>query len=434
MINLFFVTTIIAVVVLFAFYKLVSLNEESFLVKPTIEKMVFFRDFLFLTFIPTVLFLYKDAYKENYTLALLQSDKYIYMALVASCVFILVFFITYKVIEKPLGVTISRVKINLSEKKMQNSLLYLLLTVGLAYVLYSYKIEAGLFSLLSGKNTSELGLLRFSLKNSQDAGTLYKLATTSWVPGFGYLSYYLYLVSERKKSIKQKVIVVGWFFVGAIASISFLMKSELVFFGLGYLGVYIYCGKRTSKSTLLTLFSISIVIVAVFYLLIYQDKVTDGGYIKSILIHRIGMQSVGNIMAFQYFEHANYLGLSGISNSLAALTDQEFQSPYWLIKKIYNPETADISGSLSSFVTGEAYGLFGWVGVLISGFIVALWYSFFSATRKSFLLAVIFVPLYASFYGHINVASSFFAFMWPVGKILGVLPFMILAFLCVKRR
>ena len=132
-------------------------------------------------------------------------------------------------------------------------------------------------------------------------------------------------------------------------------------------------------------------------------------------------------MAVHYFDSHDFLYLSGISNSLAALVGENFQSPYSLLIDFYVPEYAETSGALSSFAVGEAYALFGLIGVFLSGIIVGLYYSFFEATKHSNFLSVIFVGVYGLFFSHFYVASSFYGFLWPVGLAYQTIPFFIIA-------
>ncbi|MGG4605775.1 hypothetical protein ACLPHM_13355 [Paenalcaligenes sp. Me131] len=254
----------------------------------------------------------------------------------------------------------------------------------------------------------------------------------SWIPMLGYLFFFLYLSHHNLFKFFHKFAFSVTLLAGILASIFFLEKAVIFFYFLGFLGIYIYSGRRLKKYLLPAFFILSIAIVSTMYLITYGDRIIDYYYLRDILIHRINTQSVGSVMAYHYFNLHDIKGMSGVSSLWAEIFGEKFSSPYSDLIKYYVPESADTSGSLSSFVTGEAYGLFGLFGILLSGILVSIFYSFFESTKKSPVLSIIFVGVYGLYFSHDYVASSFFGFVWPIGLAYNIFPFFIILLLSIN--
>lgn len=247
-----------------------------------------------------------------------------------------------------------------------------------------------------------------------------------------YLFFYLYVNKGYLFTRANKVMMFLSIITGVFASVFFLEKAVLFFYLFGFLGVYVYAGGRLKKHYLSITFLLALVAIGIMYKLTYGDRIIDFSYLKDIIIHRTATQSVGSVMAFDYFSIHEFKGMSGVSNSWANIANKTFSSPYSDIIKYYVPETADTSGAMSSFVTGEAYGLFGLMGVLISGFVVAFYFAFFEASKRSSVLSILFVGVYGIYFSHPIVASSFYSFVWPVGLLYSIIPFIFLLTFCIR--
>lgn len=426
MIILFFI------VLSFLIYYLLKRRNESFLASPNLKGLVFYRDFLFLTMIPYFYYFYQGRYKEHYVLSSLKSDVYFIYAAIAAMIFLVVFLGSYRIFYATFEKAFSIIVIDISYKLLLSLISLLSIFAFVIVVLASYKLNSGIFGLASGMDSQSITELRYYLSHGGGILALNKTFMKAWVPMLSYLFFYLYLVREDIFKWRHKIMMFFSFLAGSLASIFFLEKAVLFFYLFGFLGVYVYSGRRLKKHYLLVAFVISIVLVALMYLFTYGARITDFTYLQNILIHRIMTQSVGSVMSFEYFNSDNLKGLSGISNLLSGLIGESFSSVYSDIIRYYVPENADTAGAMSSFVTGDAYGLFGISGVLVSGVFVALLLSIFEASKSSTAFSIIFVGIYGLYFSHPYVASSFYSFVWPIGLIYNILPFAILFLLSLN--
>lgn len=408
------------------FYWVLFRNTQSILVKPTLQKLVFFREYLFLTMIPYLYYIYDDRYQSHYIYSQLDSDIYFKYAAIFAFIFIVFFLLTYKFLEPALSKSISKFNVPLNFSRLKKSLRFLTVFFVLYLVVVTIKNDAGLIGLMKF-NLLELESKRAFLTQGSGFLTLNKIILKSWVPILSYLYLYLYWANKFRFNRVDKVFLSLSIISGVMASIWFFEKSVIVFYLFGVAGIYVYSGRLLSKKlTLLFPFAV-IFLVALMYTSIYQEKIVDNQYLVDILLHRTFSQSTGSVMAIHYFSNHDYFYFSGVSNLLASISGDTFQSPYGAIIDFYVPETAEYSGAMSSFVVGEAFGLFGLFGVLLSGVIVGIYYSFLEATKHSNFLAVIFVGLYGLFFSHFYVASSFYSFLWPIGFAYSIAPFILLA-------
>jgi len=248
-----------------------------------------------------------------------------------------------------------------------------------------------------------------------------------------YLLYYLYLKEYLYKQFQiiiMKIMIVFSLF----AAVWYFEKSVIVFYFLGLLGVYLYAGYTMNKKMVILLPIVVISLVAGMYLLVYQDRIVDNKYLIDILLHRSTGQADGSIVAVDYFTTHDSFGLAGISHILADVVGRKFETPYGFLIDYYDPSTADTSGAISSFLVGEAFGLFGYAGIFISGIVVAFYYAFLEASKYSQFTAIVFVPMYAMYFAHPYVAATFYIFVWPVNMVIMLLPFIIMAVLSHQKR
>lgn len=89
------------------------------------------------------------------------------------------------------------------------------------------------------------------------------------------------------------------------------------------------------------------------------------------------------------------------------------------------PEFADISGAMSSFAAGDAYGLFGWWGILIGPAFAAFFYFLFYYLTVAGNARFLFIGMYGLYFGNAYLASSFYSFVWPVGMMLTISPMLV---------
>lgn len=417
----------------FCVYLALFYRTESIFSKPTLEKLVFYREYLLLTMLPYVYYLTDDKYKDHYIYSALGSDYYFYKSAIFAFVFILFFLLTFKFLNPAFRGTLRKVNWDVGVKKLLFFLSIFTFVVTIYFAIVSIKYQAGIIGVFTF-SLSEITETRAFLTQSGGFLSFNKIVIKSWIPILSYL--YLYLVFTEKKFFSR----VDYFFLylsfvlGLFASVWFFEKSVIVFYLFGAFGVYVFSGGRLSKRLVVFLPIMALSLVSLMFIITYKGRVVDFQYLIDIIIHRATTQSTGAVMAIHYFETHSFLGVTGISSFFSSLFGSDFQSVYSLIADFYVPETAATSGSMSSFVTGDAFGLFGYIGVLLSGVIVGVYYSFFEAMKVSKFLSVSLVGLYGLYFSHFYIASAFYPFLWPVGLIYSVFPFLFFAILSSRFR
>jgi oligosaccharide repeat unit polymerase len=417
----------------FILYMLIFYKNDSLFVRPNLLSLTFYRDYVFFTMIPYIYFVNNDRYQEHYILNQLSSSNEFIYATISALLFILLFFITYKICYSPFSNYLKLYKVDINEKKLTFYLNCITVFLFLFIIISSKLNNSGIIYYISGSSDLDSSIIRAELSYG---GTgflvINKLIISTWTPIFCYFYYYIYLKRIIFVGIKEKIFLVLMVITGILSAIYFLQKATLFLFLFGFLGIYIYSGRKINFIVLGIFIIIGIFIISIFYLISYGDKILGIEYLFNIITHRIMTQSVGSVMAFDYFSINDMKGMSGVSNIWASAFGDKFSSPYSDIIKYYDPQFADISGAMSSFVTGEAFGLFGWFGVFISGILIGLWYSFFEATKNSRLFSLIFVGIYGIYFSSPVIASSFYSFIWPVGIFYSILPILILILLSRK--
>lgn len=388
--------------------------------------IVLYRDFLIFTIVSSLYWLSYDRFKNHYVMQALSAE-HIYYALMASTIFMFLFYMSIYPWRLVLNSVANKMpKINtykyIFALKIWTWIILLLLFI-------NYKIDpppfAGLFQDLSAL---ELSALRH--EGSQNA--VFKILRHSWIPCTFYCWVYIYH-SRQKYKLEQKLFIKLRFYVGIslllgiIASIWAIEKSLVASFLLGWLGIYLLASnkKLNLKLLSLTIFVFVVTIFGFYYFL--ASDVRNLESIFEVIVNRFFAQAAGVAYAFFAFPDIfEFKYISGISNFLASVTGEKFSSPYADLIKHADPVHAEISGAMSSFVAGEAYGLFGWFGVFLGPFFVAFWYGLFDVGSRNNNTVGIFVGHYGLFFGNAFMASSFYSFLWPVGFGYAMFPFVIL--------
>lgn len=424
---------IVLIILSIAFYKISSNRSDSILTNPNLRGLVFYRDYLILTMLPYLYYWHQDRYKNHYILTLLESKDYFLTSSIFATLFIFTFILSYNTLQPALQNSFSKIKNEVNYKTAITLLSFLSWPVFVLVLAISYNFTTGIFGL--GKlNYDEVAQIRHSLSHGGKLLALNKIFMKSWVPMISYLFLYLYIGNKNKFNALNKLMLFFSILSGLLASVFFMEKAIVFIYMLGLIGVYIYSGNKIKKRLLIYLIISFLALISIMYILTYGSKIAGFVYLKDIIIHRIATQSVGSVMAIDYFNSHDFKGMAGVSNLWASLLGETFSSPYSDIIKFYVPESAATSGALSSFVTGEAYGLFGLPGVMLSGIIIASWYALLEATKASSALSILFVGLYGLYFSHHYVASAFFPFIWPIGFFYSIFPFFIILMVSLKRK
>lgn len=426
---MFIIIAVIALL-LFAYYALGYANKSIF-ETPSIAQITFFRDCLFLTLVPYLFYLASDRYLEHYILQSANYNAFI-QAAIHAFIFILLLLIFYKIFYSLFSSRIKKIRVKIYQKKIYFYLKTLTLIFLFFIIYFTAKYDAGPLGLVKF-NLIELNSLRAKLSQSSGFLSFIKIVIKQWIPMLSYLWFYFYLGKKDFRKSEKAFLLIS-FLMGLCASVWYFEKGVIVFYLFGFVGVYVFSGGKLNKKIVLLSTLGAFFLAGIMYILVYQDKIIDSKYLFDILVHRTFSQCVGSVMAVEYFTEHSPLGFSGVSNLLANISGEKFSSPYGVLIDYYVPQTMDESGAMSSFAVGEAFGLFGYFGVFISGIIAALYFAFFEASKHSKFTAAIFVPIYAIFFSHFILASTFYSFVWPVGLVYAITPFCLITILSSKHK
>lgn len=420
MITILLISILSLLLYYFTFYKC-----KSVLTSPSLGQITFFRDYLLLTIIPYLYYLNNDNYKKHYIISAISSNNTIIIAAINAFIFMFFFLIVYRLFSNYFSVVNKKITITIFEKKLHFYLNIISVLLIIYFFFIAYKNRASIFGIFA-YNVFELGNKRTTLSQTYTFLIQFdKLLITSWIPMFTYLLSFLFLKNKKVFYWIDKFILYIMIIVSFFASIYYFEKSMLFVNFLGFFSIYIYAGNKIKIKHIIIILVSAILSIFAMFILTYQDMILDNRYLIDIFIHRFMTQCAGSIMAIDYFSVNDKLGFAGVSHLWASAFGNTFQSVYAFLIDHYVPESKDISGSLSSFAVGDAFGLFGFFGVFISGIIVGVYYSFLEATKNSKFLSYIFVGFYGVYFSHSYIASGFYSFVWPVGMITQLLPFVV---------
>ena len=413
-------------------YNILYYRYPSILEKPVLAQLVFWRDYIFFTMLSYLYDLYDNYYKTQYILSKISSNNSIINAGIFSFIFIVLFLITFNILYPARFNTFKKINIIIN----YNKLLFILNLISWPLIIYFFIItfyyKASIIGILK-YNLVELSYKRHELFFGHGILQLHKFFIKYWIPMLSYLMYYLYLKKILYKKF-HKMLMLLLIIVSILASLWYFEKSPIVFYILGLGGIYLYSGYRFKKKYVFFFIFIAFGLISISYLLIYKNHIIDMKYLIDIVIHRTVGQGDGSIVAFDYFENHKPFGLSGISNILAEIKGETFKTPYAFLINYYDPSRIATSGSISSFAAGEAFGLFGYIGIIIGGVIVGIYYAFFEATKASSFLSVIFVSVYGYYFAFPYVATNFYTFVWPINLIIIITPIFILTLFSIKKQ
>lgn len=413
-------------------YFALGYGKRSVLERPSIAQITFFRDYLILTLIPYLYYLSNERYSSHYILENVSSSSVFYQASMHAFIFITLFLAFFRVFDSAFSYQVKKVSITVHDRKLLFFLSILSVISFVYFFAVTYAYDASVLG-IAKYSLLELNSLRATLSQGSGFLSFNKTVIKQWIPMISYLWFYLRLTKVRF-SLHHRILYYTSILIGALASVWYFEKAVIVFYLLGFCAIYVYAGFRFNKWFVLSIPMVAILLVGGMYALVYQDRITDIRYLMDILLHRSSGQAVGSLMAVEYFVSHETMGVSGISNLWASVVGENFSSPYQFLIDYYVPETYETSGAMSSFAVGEAFGLFGYVGVFVSGIIVAAYYGFFESTKHARLTAYIFVPLYGIYFSHFYVASGFYSFVWPVGMVIAIVPFAAITLMSVRYR
>lgn len=257
-------------------------------------------------------------------------------------------------------------------------------------------------------------------------------------PIMSYIAYCYYLFNRTKNNL------IWWsaMMFCSLAILTFdLSKAPVLVYGIGYIFLYILRGNKISRKALVWIISTFITILTVMYVVIMQSEFSDLLHLNSGFIGRMTLSSVAGVfLSFDLWpSHYDFLGLSSMSQLISSFFGLEYtENSARLIMAYINPSGfyGGQAGMVNALFIGEAYAMFGWIGVVVAplyvGFLVETVYIFFLRSPKNpFFLGYFAVySTQATMMGgfgsylyniYLVINSSLFLFIYGLGKLLPLL-------------
>jgi hypothetical protein len=302
-----------------------------------------------------------------------------------------------------------------------SSILIILSTLPLISAIYTFRVLSGIPLLkLISVSPYELSVARYKAK-FEFGGNVY-IKNFTGIALSVMLSYIAYVYGKINKS---RVIKFLWIYNG-ILSILLLTydyeKGPIVFYFVGYILIQFYLSKKIELKRLVK-WSIIIIIVTMF-IAFFTFKYENFLYLFTIN-GPFGRLFIGQIVPlyyhFIYFpkEHDFLYGMS-YPKIISMLTGSEYIRSSKIVMDIYS--TSKFAGYMNTIFIAEAYANWGWMGILLSIFIVGIVYGIlytaFIKTRKTPVSLGIFIYIFiemaksinGGFYDFIYNPSLYFAF------------------------
>lgn len=268
------------------------------------------------------------------------------------------------------------------------------------------------------------------LRGQKELAAIQRVETRSLFGGIEYIrnllgylmmpiiAYYAAIFALEKRKLIYWIFFIANFLMASLLLSYDIQKAPLVFFFIGFLILYTLMRGGVTKKRFITYGIIALVLISGAYS-VTSDKnmisqLTDFG---SALWGRIFISEyAGYALSLEYFpdiitQPTWYIGLPSFVLSFFDLPNVE--SARLLMMKI-NPEgvASGEANLISSFYMGEAWANYGWIGFLLSPFIVG----FVVQSVHLFLLRHKKEPLIMAFYSYLTVrwllSSGFVYFLY----------------------
>jgi hypothetical protein len=245
------------------------------------------------------------------------------------------------------------------------------------------------------------------------------------------LSYASYFYWKERQSMSRFLFFLVTFCMAIFALTFNLNKAPVLLYLLGFLFTAVFLKKKVNILKMIILVLVCFILAALFFVVLKKMDIYIA--IKSIFSRIFIAQIEGTFAAFHLYPHIipfSYERRSIISQIITLkhsfIIPREIMTYYAPIG-VYNKT----SGQMSSYFLQEAWGAFGFVGIVLSpiwvGFIIESLYIFFLRQKKTPLLAAGFV--YFSVYSIIN--GSFIGYIFNKFYLL-LISFLILFVMLVR--
>ena len=136
-------------------YYVLGYGKRSVLERPSLAQITFFRDYLLLTMIPYLYYVYGDRYLSHYVLENISSSKVFAQAAVHAFVFIFLFLACFRVFESAFSTQIRKINVRINERRILFYTSILSVALFSYFVVVTIKLDASVFG-LAKYNVAEL--------------------------------------------------------------------------------------------------------------------------------------------------------------------------------------------------------------------------------------------------------------------------------------
>lgn len=387
--------------------------------------IIIYRDFGILTALALVFWINSPVRQSHYVIGQIPVSS-LELAFYAS--FLFTFLILYygffmQFLFKKLALNMPEINIKSFSKLIKVWILILFLFI----VIMFFKNPPVVSQLFSGASAMDISIARSEVGSN----AIFKIIRNSWVPLTSYTCLFIFINNKEFKK---------WFIFSVILAIICSVwsgaKSSLASLLLGYLGVYVISSNIKISNIKIIIYAILFIcFIFLMYYITNLNSTNDVGVIAQTAMYRFFGQAGG--VGYAFYMYPNFFDFkyfTGISSFLSSIIGVEFSSVYGDLIDYAVPEFSDISGAMSSFAAGDAYGLFGWWGILVGPMFVAFYYYLFYFMAVQGNGRILFIGLYGLYFGNAYLASSFYSFVWPVGIVISILPILFIYTICLLKK
>ena len=387
--------------------------------------IIIYRDFGVLTALALVFWINSPIRQTHYVIGQIPIPS-LELAFYAS--FLFTFLILYygffmQFLFKKLAFRMPEVNFKSFSKIMKIWIIILLLVV----IIMFFKNPPVVSQIFSGASAMDISIARSEVGSN----AIFKIVRNSWVPITSYTFLFIYIKDKKFRN---------WFILSVVLAIICSVwsgaKSSLASLLLGYLGVYILLSNVKIGNIKILMYAILFIcFIFLMYYLTNINSNNDISIIAQTAMYRFFGQAGG--VGYAFYMYPNFFEFkyfTGISSFLSNMIGVEFSSVYGDLIDYAVPEFSDISGAMSSFAAGDAYGLFGWWGILLGPLFVAFYYYLFYFMAAKGNAQILFIGMYGLYFGNAYLASSFYSFVWPVGIAITIFPIIVTYLICLVRK
>ncbi|WP_224798287.1 hypothetical protein [Idiomarina abyssalis] len=318
--------------------------------------------------------------------------------------------------------------------------LYFLSTVCLITVIYVfYKIgtfpQIRLFS-ISGVLASEL---RESVGRGFEGNNI--LRNTFGLTLTPILSYVWYAYYKSKPDFKNRILFLVFLLLSVVILTYNLAKAPVIFYLLGFVFLNVYINGQVSKKFLVTSFVLTVSLLVLFYYLLFDYFSFSHlfSFNKGIGGRVFLSQSMGLFFSFDIFPMKyDFIGFDSFSSEgiKALFADGSSERSARIVTQVIDPQGVEkgTAGVTNSIFLGEAWANFGFLGVLLSPFVVGFYiqsiFMFFLTSKKT--------PIYLGIFSYLSyrlpVVGGFNDFIYNPIHIFIIIIFLILNLISTRNR